>query len=562
MTEHTDISDSKLQGGAVPEVIFKEEKEEKWILEECKTDKADIFLKECIDIQNAKECSTSSAPLITPAPIRSETIGNPGLSPERGKSFSCDQCSFFSTSARGLKHHCSLIHKTLSNKGSTKLGAFECVLCGKCFSRKENLYKHKMRMHISKDFPCKQCPYIGKCKEGLSRHVEYFHLNRRQFQNSSYKCKICRKQFISQYSLKEHMFTHGNVKFLKCDLCDFTTNYRNSLHHHNVSKHGNLDGFPNRQVFKCSHCPKIFASRGTFDLHSSLHMTKRLRFWCVQCGKDFSNQKSLAQHMLHWIHTSAVEQWHQCPVHKCQFVFQNYRTLKRHVKQHATRSFPTCSDCGKIFIFKKQLKHHRDLEHTEKCSFCSFVASGERSKKNLNKHVKSVHASEQCTICDNIFSTEHPEDCMEMKCKFCPFIASGKRFKLALSKHIKSTHGKESKVSLKCKMCSILFDSEIAYDHHLITQHIHKHQKCFECAKCKTVLKTASGLERHLKNTNCTTKESSKKQKSSLSHSRKKTSFDMTSSLEDPQTFRCDGCNEQFVKKRVLQKHQKYCAHL
>ena len=94
------------------------------------------------------------------------------------------------------------------------------------------------------------------------------------------------------------------------------------------------------------------------------------------------------------------------------------------------------------------------------------------------------------------------------------------------------------------------------------TQHQNKFAQCFECEKCKKVFKTAPGLERHLKNTNCKPKNEAKEKKAAILPSIKKKGIRMKSPLKGPQIFVCDGCNEQFVEKRVLQKHQKYCAYL
>ena len=75
-----------------------------------------------------------------------------------------------------------------------------CDICGKHFSQKANLLKHKLIHANKKPFECKTCGKAFRQKANLQRH-EQIHDKERKTVN----CQNCQKTFRCPWSLKQHM---------------------------------------------------------------------------------------------------------------------------------------------------------------------------------------------------------------------------------------------------------------------------------------------------------------------------------------------------------------------
>lgn len=101
--------------------------------------------------------------------------------------FSCSECSKSYLSAEGLRRH-KITHTAEDGK------PFECLLCGKRFSRTDKLNLHMKKSHgddkseeTKERFPCDQCEKTFARKETLKRHSRNIHhvmLGHLSFSNS------------------------------------------------------------------------------------------------------------------------------------------------------------------------------------------------------------------------------------------------------------------------------------------------------------------------------------------------------------------------------------------
>ena len=127
-----------------------------------------------------------------------------------------------------------------------------CKICEASFSRKDSLQKHKERSHKTYrfafddamivlahkgGFKCKLCDeeFSGKgADENLKQH-----LARKCQKKNGVQCGQCGAPFTHQWDLKKHI----NIKHksgsesITCSLCDFKTNYKNSMVRHMKRKH-------------------------------------------------------------------------------------------------------------------------------------------------------------------------------------------------------------------------------------------------------------------------------------------------------------------------------------
>ncbi len=86
---------------------------------------------------------------------------------------------------------------------------------------------------------------------------------------------------------------------------------------------------------------------------------------CSQCGKSFTRNESLKDHML--IHAGIKP--YSCS--QCGKSFTQKGSLMRHMRIHSEEKPFTCSQCGKSFTQKGQLENHL-VSHTAKKAFQLF----------------------------------------------------------------------------------------------------------------------------------------------------------------------------------------------
>ncbi|PIO26132.1 hypothetical protein AB205_0095040, partial [Aquarana catesbeiana] len=136
--------------------------------------------------------SHSRNTLIDPSIPEESSSGQEGDHTEES-SLSCSVCGKLFTKKREL-----LKHKKYHNAERP----YSCSECGKCFTSKQNLHVHQ-RIHTGvRPFPCSVC---GKCfttKQNLLTH-RYSHTGERR-----YSCSECGKCFTSKQYLLTHRYSH------------------------------------------------------------------------------------------------------------------------------------------------------------------------------------------------------------------------------------------------------------------------------------------------------------------------------------------------------------------
>ena len=125
----------------------------------------------------------------------------------------------------------------LDNRESRKnilITTFECYICEKKFSRKDELKRHTDSVHKKKK--PHQCPicyktFSQKCE--IKQHTDSVHEKKKP-----HKCSICDKTFARKYELKSHTeIVHEKKKPYMCSFCDFKCSKKGNLKQHMWIKH-------------------------------------------------------------------------------------------------------------------------------------------------------------------------------------------------------------------------------------------------------------------------------------------------------------------------------------
>lgn len=98
------------------------------------------------------------------------------------------------------------------------LSGFTCILCGKWFTAKSTLIRHRIWHHreaFNYKFKCHLCPYGSYNSANLKRHSVVHSLDR------AFKCEVCNNRFSTRASLNQHLIIHFGESKDSIKLYDF-----------------------------------------------------------------------------------------------------------------------------------------------------------------------------------------------------------------------------------------------------------------------------------------------------------------------------------------------------
>ena len=129
---------------------------------------------------------------------------------------------------------------------------------------------------------CSSCRKVFLCVKKLRKHINNAH--------QDVKCKVCQRRFTSKASLKNHEELHfGSSLKVECDICGKVMKQSVNLKSHRLTH------FKSSKHFDCNICSKSFHTSSAYKQHKSIHSSKI--FSCFKCGKEFSVNRYLSQHM-------------------------------------------------------------------------------------------------------------------------------------------------------------------------------------------------------------------------------------------------------------------------
>nr|XP_046255112.1 zinc finger protein 574 isoform X2 [Scatophagus argus] len=272
--------------------------------------------------------------------------------------FPCPHCpSRFNTEDQ-LNHH-KLLHTS---------HPFPCPECGEAFKRRKDLDLHSLTHQDKEPAMCPHCS-----SQFVNQSVLEIHLQRcptteeernagrgrgqgRGRSTGQIECDLCGHRCMTQEGLDLHRLSHTGQTPLKCPVRPCRRRFiSNTALEEHVLAHfqGTLGKSKNRPRFRCQICHKEFAYNSTFSVHMRTHTDER-PFECATCGKRFRQLPHLQDHER--IHTGL-------------------------------RPF-CCWICGKSFSVAARLTEHARTHSGEKPYPCSHCPAAFRSRSNLDKHIR------------------------------------------------------------------------------------------------------------------------------------------------------------------------------
>ena len=176
-----------------------------------------------------------------------------------------------------------LTESKFSNLFHEEKKKFNCSVCDKAISRKQDLVRHE-RIHTGqKPYRCNDCEKSFTLQNAMKRHVMLHKTER------PYKCKTCSKSFALNALLQRHEIIHKGGRPFQCHTCKKHFNQRDSLKRHEITIH------KGEKPHKCFTCNKSFGYKYHLNSHLKTH-TGEKPFQCKHCEKSFSRSDALKRH--------------------------------------------------------------------------------------------------------------------------------------------------------------------------------------------------------------------------------------------------------------------------
>ncbi|XP_039762737.1 zinc finger protein 91-like isoform X2 [Pararge aegeria] len=487
-----------------------------------------------------------------------------------GLSCYCDICDRNLGSPAGLILHLSHGHNSSGQPFP------ECDLCGRVFSRKQNITSHMNTVHLQTNsaISCKICNKTLTTGRNMKRHIALMHNPDIQYLT----CDVCKKVFKRKDTLIAHIQSNHLAKgSIKCDLCVRVYRSNKNLRRHMEMSHGQ------RGEYKCEFCPKAYTSNQSLRRHlRTQHLSEgNEQLSCGYCYKIIHGRENFVRHITSY-HNQLVPETFESSIYdfSCELCDMNYKKeylLRQHVKTaHTFQEFYAyckesliksvekleknkrmrerghlfrCEFCIKTLANVYELKDHmRAAHYKEYClSTCNVCFQKFFSKETIRRHRKTCIPPtnvNSCAYCDKLFTDissldfhlrifhpqaqlvdskikSHSEDSSKRssyKCVHCGRIYHNTR---SLKHHMKLKHTVDDPV--KCQSCDKICNNKYSLAYHKM---VHKNTSWSKCDYCEKVFKSKRNIRRHIEYTHL-----------------------------GKQRYKCIECETLFKEKRSLRKH-------
>lgn len=260
------------------------------------------------------------------------------------KPFKCDICSIQFSSKQNLRRHIKGIHINPSERRkviimkkekAAILKKFECNQCGKGFSDKNQLEKHKLMKEYG--FGCDLCCKSFKFNYRLQMH-KLTHLSSGE-NVKNFKCDMCGQCFADENLLNQHKLIK-EYEF-NCDLCckSFIFNYK--LQAHKLTHLSPAE----RKLYKLKRT-EIRKEKKTIETNNKLVKEKTKQSIirvCQICGKICTTSSNFFQHKL----SHSDKKPYKCEY--CNKWFKSTSQVTLHVRTHTGEKPYKCNSCDMNF---------------------------------------------------------------------------------------------------------------------------------------------------------------------------------------------------------------------
>ena len=328
------------------------------------------------------------------------------------------------------------LHRNVSKRPSrrSKKRSHKCTHCDGIFHGNTEYLIHLSETHglKKKPFHCKLCPSQYSRSFLLDSHIAEVHEG-----TAVFTCKYCQQKFVKRCHLDAHVDDfHESGPIVKCPVCGVEHSEKKMLRHQ-------IEAHTVEESVQCKLCDNIFPKRQRLSIHMDrYHSLKKPapEAVCSQCGKIFSSERSLENH-IKFVH----EKQYNYVCETCNRKCGKPSELKQHIEfAHQGIKRFSCDLCDHRVSSRALLPVHKSAKHGVPMPFsCEICAKGFPSGTLVNYHVKKDHEKvrHKCPVCSREFGV-----------------------KLSMKRHMETVHQRMK--PYKCPGCEISFGYKHSMDRH------------------------------------------------------------------------------------------------
>ncbi|XP_043250469.1 zinc finger protein 107-like [Colletes gigas] len=136
--------------------------------------------------------------------------------------------------------------------------------------------------------------------------------------------------------------------------------------------------------FQCTVCEKSFSTSYNYKQHIGTHFADQQKFHCRECKMSFAWKSTLNKHIAS-NHRPEGPQKYACDI--CQKIYNTSSQVNEHVKRdHLKQRNHVCSQCGKSFFKKYDLKIHNRIHTDERPYVCRACGKRFHHRSHIIRH--------------------------------------------------------------------------------------------------------------------------------------------------------------------------------
>ncbi|XP_067469007.1 zinc finger protein 85-like [Thunnus thynnus] len=295
---------------------------------------------------------------------------------------------------------------------------FTCCQHGETFDKKILLVKH-WKHHTKKQFSCSLCGKKFVCKETLKAHKKWHE------GQTECSCSLCGKIFTHVGKLSLHLNSHKEINRFKCSVCDrtFHTFYAikrhkckgesSKLHKPGTSQdEEQLQGLKEADTPKFTVIPVPVKSEDDEEKpqSSQFHQRQTEQMETEVDGEDCGGPDP-DRHLQPVSGDNTTDSFE--PETKVREDYwketsepQSVLNFLKNIGCNTGKKPFHCSECGKTFSLKGNLKTHMRIHTGEKPFSCSVCGKAFIQKVHLTRHMARQTGEKplSCSVCDQRFT--------------------------------------------------------------------------------------------------------------------------------------------------------------